>query len=355
MGLKTGARPPRPQHNTRSPFSSSRTNGTSTHRTPPPARKRQHTAAADEPPSKPPLSIPSTSPIPPTPSSSSHPALKGFLPLLVQLHSPSLSTTPVPSLHPSPARCLFYRAHRTTGPDDELDAARTLFVVNVPFHYTPACLSSLFSCFGHVDHSLILPSPHLPPPSVSPSPSPTPSPHPYYRSARVIFASPSSLTTALTTDLSSTLQPSPPLPPSFSPLLRELTQGYAASLPDVGGLEEAVDRFMDGWDRERREEEEERRRGKGRGGGEEGGEGEEEGWTVVRRKRRRGGEEGEEVAMEELRRREERKRAKQASVSFYRSAKREQRTAQLEDLRKRFDEDRAKVAAMKASRKFNPV
>ena len=261
----------------------------------------------------------------------------------MQLPSPTLphsTSSPPPSIHPSPARCLFYRAHRSTGPDDELQPSRTLFVVNVPSHYTPACLTTLFSCFGAVSHSLILPSPS------SSTLLPIPPPHPYYRSARVIFTSPTSLTTALTTDLSHTLQPPPPLPPTFTPLLQQLREAYAASLPDVEGLEEAVDGFMEGWDRERREEEQKRRRGEG--------EGEDEGWTVVRRKRRRAGdEEGEEVAMEELKRREERKRAKRSSVGFYRFAAREQRTEQLEELKRKFEEDKARIAARKANRTFN--
>ena len=149
----------------------------------------------------------------------------------------------------------------------------------------------------------------------------------------------------MTVDMTGVVQPAPPLP-SYTPLLDALREGYKGSLPDVGVLKGAIDRFMEVFDREGREAEMKRRRGENEG---------DDGWTVVRRKRGRG---AEAEAMEEVKRREERKRAKVANVKFYRFAKREEKEKQLGELKRKFEEDKRKVAAMKAaaaSRKFNPT
>ena len=221
-------------------------------------------------------------------------------------------------------------------------------MVNVPFLYTAAELSALFACFGDVDSAVILSSSLTLTAAAAETAVSSPSdifiaprPHPFYHSARVIYASARSVQLALSTDLSGAVQPSPPTPSAYVPLLRFLHLSYRASLPDVPAFRASIDRFMAAFDAERREED--RRRATGES---------EDGWTVVRRKRGRAADAD---AMEEIRRRAEKKRATTSNVDFYRFARREERARVVDDLKKRFDEDKRKVAQFKAARHFNPV
>ena len=320
--------------------------------------------------------LPSTTPassldsLPPQPSTD-FAQLKGFLPLPVRLHADSHPSSSASGSSP-PARYLYYRPHHPTSSDEDADipADRTLLVVNVPFYYTANELTELFSCFGEVETAVILSrsTQHSKPPlllapldqsvyetaAVSSGlevwqPDP---PHPYYRSARVMFTSATSLTTAtsLAHSIATSLQPH--IPPASSQLfgLPLLLAHYRRQRPSVDALRESVNRFMAAFDAQEKERVQQQRDAAHN-----------DGWTLVRSKRassRSSSSSSEDERVERLellKRKEEKKRAEVAGLGFYRFQGVEKKQGQLVELRRKFEEDKAKVAVMKANRKFKPL
>ena len=258
--------------------------------------------------------------------------LKGFLPLPVHLY-PDNHPFSTSSATP-PARYLYYRPHHPISSDEDADipADRTLLVVNVPFYYTANELSELFSCFGEVEEAAIISrsTQHKSPLLLAPldqsvyetaassaglnvwQPGP---PHPYYRSARVIFTSAKSLTTAtsLSQSISTSLQPHIPPPPTQPFGLPLLLAHYSRQRPPMAALRESVNRFMATFDQQEQDRAQAQQAAI-----------QDEGWTLVRTKRTArhsgsgsGGVEEERVErLEQLRRKEENKRAAVAGLGF---------------------------------------
>lgn len=105
-------------------------------------------------------------------------------------------------------RYLYYKSHSAAaGADDGLKAGCTLFVVNIPFHYTAEHLTQLFACFGSVEQVSFLQS-HL---SLRFDPAFTGAVEPssFYRSAHVVYEQEESHDMAIKTDLAKTPQQCP--------------------------------------------------------------------------------------------------------------------------------------------------
>ena len=294
--------------------------------------------------------------------------LKGFLPLPVQLY-PDSHRPSITDIVTTPTRYLYYRPHRPTADDDvDVPADRTLLVVNVPFYYTSGELSELFGCFGEVESAVILgrSTQHKPPVLLASldqsvyetaavmagldvwQPGP---PQPYYRSARVIFTSATSVTTAtsLSHSIADSIQPHIPPPPTQPLGLPLLLAHYSRQHPPVDKLRDSVNRFMAAFDAQEQQRAAEQRNTA-----------HDDGWTTVRTKRSgrlsaEGNEEDRLERLEQWKRREDKKRAAVTGLSFYRFQGAEKKQAHLVELRRKFGEDKAKVAAMRANRKFKPV
>lgn len=137
--------------------------------------------------------------------------------------SASAQPSPAPSAPSTPLiRYLYYKLHTvriggsSAAAEDENEAdesgARpgcTLFVVNIPFHYTSEHLTQLFSVFGSVSHVLFLQSHAASQLCIDVRAIGPVERSSYYRSAQVVYEEPSSATMACHTDLSQMPQQCP--------------------------------------------------------------------------------------------------------------------------------------------------
>lgn len=357
---------------------------------PTPTKRLSHTKSTSTTPSTTTTQPSAHTKLPPPPLTAGLSALKGFLPLPVQLYPDNDVSTVGGSS--AAARYVYYRAHHApmSASDEEaadVPADRTLLVVNVPYCWRSEEVSELFSCFGEVEQAVILnrsttttttttTQPHNRPPlllapldqSVYETAAVSAgldvwqpaAPHPYYCSARVIFTSATSLTTAtspsLSTSIATSLQPYIPPPPNQPAGLSLLLAHYSRQRPSVTTLRDSVNRFMAAFDTQQQQQQRALTQHNST----------DDGWTVVRSKRSSrltsgsmgGGGGSEEERMERLevlKRREDKKRAAVSGLTFYRFQGVERRQSQLVELRRRFEEDKTKVAAMKANRKFKPM
>lgn len=104
-------------------------------------------------------------------------------------------------------RYLYYKSHSGPVGDDDVRPGCTLFVVNIPFHYTAEHLTQLFACFGTVEQvsflqaSLVLQLDARRIGGVELNS--------FYRSAHVVFEEADSVAVAIKTDLSQSPQQCP--------------------------------------------------------------------------------------------------------------------------------------------------
>ena len=116
-------------------------------------------------------------------------------------HTASPSSSPL-------IRYLYYKSHSTAaGADDGLKPGCTLFVVNIPFHYTSEHLTQLFNCFGTVEQVSFLQAGLQLQFDMSRIGSVEPSS--FYRSAHIVYEEEESHDMAIKTDLSQTPQQCP--------------------------------------------------------------------------------------------------------------------------------------------------
>jgi hypothetical protein len=281
-------------------------------------------------------------------------------------------------------RFLYYKSHSSAvGADDGLKPGCTLFVVNLPFHYTAEHLVQLFGCFGAVEQVAFLQSNlvlHFDPTRVG-----AVEPSSFYRSAHVVYESADCVDVAVKTDLSRTPQQCPEeaedevnvgmksqsmrththdrntahgiaprsahsflsCPSSLFLLPSEWLSHYHSSHPLVSSLQLQVDKFMEGFDARSAQEKADARKGVHTDA---------DGWTMVKGTTR--GKKRQMMAVEEESQRAQERAAKKAKgnqvLHFYKHQEREEKKERLIQLREKFEQDKLKIAKMKQDRKFKP-
>ncbi|XP_023685704.2 ribosomal RNA-processing protein 7 homolog A [Paramormyrops kingsleyae] len=227
---------------------------------------------------------------------------------------------------------------------------RTLFVINIPPYCTEEVVHNLFTLFGEIqsvelmerpgatDHSELQLSKYF-----------RPAKKEGFSVAYIVFKKASSVKAAKSHPHNIPLVVSTEQQPIKVGLKKWIDQ-YRQSVAYPDKLQEAVDTYMQEYDR-RKEEESQQLKKEGDGDEEE----DDEGWVKVTR-----GTKGSkarphtETANRRTLQKEDKKRKRKELINFYAWQHRQTQREHIAELRKKFEEDKQRIALMRAQRKFRP-
>ncbi|CDQ76482.1 ribosomal RNA-processing protein 7 homolog A [Oncorhynchus mykiss] len=237
------------------------------------------------------------------------------------------------------------RAEKTT--QRPLD--RTLFVLNIPPYCSEGVIKELFSQFGPVQSVELREKPgsfeHSGPKLAKYF---TPAQKQGFRVGYIVFQKAISITAVKSHPHDVPLVVSTEQRPVWTGLQKWIHQ-YKQSFAQPDKLQEAVDTFMQDYDK-RKEEEAERQKEEAEEQLED-----EEGWVKVTR-----GKSGtktrphSEVSNQKALQKESRKRKRKELMNFYTWQHRNTQKEHIAELRKKFEEDKQRIALLRAQRKFRP-
>ncbi|XP_030649671.1 ribosomal RNA-processing protein 7 homolog A [Chanos chanos] len=226
---------------------------------------------------------------------------------------------------------------------------RTLFVLNIPPYCSQNVLKELFSRFGPVQSVELCEKP-----GASESTEPklskyfTPAEKEGFKVGYVVFKNASSVTAAASHPHDEPLIVCTEERPVRTGVQKWIHQ-YTHSFIPPDQLQEAVDSFMNDYDK-RKEEEEERQKREAEEQAED-----EEGWIKVTK-----GAKGakarphSEAANQRTLQKESKKKRRKELLNFYSWQHKNTQKQHIAELRKKFEEDKQKIALLRAQRKFRP-
>lgn len=225
---------------------------------------------------------------------------------------------------------------------------RTLFVLNIPPYCSESVVKGIFSTFGPVQSVELSEKPGPPEVENTLSKHFTPARRQCFKVGYIVFEDASSVTAAKSHPLKSPLLVSTgkkPVRVGLKKWIHEYTQSIVK--PDV--LQEAVDQFMNQYDKTKEEEAERLQKEA------EQEQEDEEGWVKVTK-----GGKGvkarphSEVANQKMLQKEDKKKRRKELLNFYSWQRRDTQREHIAQLRKKFEEDKQRIALLRAQRKFRP-
>lgn len=226
---------------------------------------------------------------------------------------------------------------------------RTLFAINIPPYCSEGILKDVFGQFGPVQSVELREKPgSLEHSGPKLSKYFTPTQKQGFKVGYIVFQDASSISAAKSHPLDVPLVVSTEERPVKIGLQKWIQQ-YSEAFVQSDKLQEAVDTFLQGYDK-RKEEEAERQKKEAEEQKED-----EEGWVkVTRGSRGAKARPHTEAANQKALQREKRKKKRKELINFYTWQHRNTQKEHIADLRKKFEEDKQRIALLRAQRKFRP-
>ncbi|XP_066531328.1 ribosomal RNA-processing protein 7 homolog A [Hoplias malabaricus] len=225
---------------------------------------------------------------------------------------------------------------------------RTLFVLNIPPYCSQSVVKEMFSQFGPVQSVELCEKPGSEPENTGLSKYFTPVPKKCFKVGYIVFKNASSVAAAKAHPFDSPLIVSTEEKPVLTGLKKWIYE-YRQSLVKPEALQDAVDEFMNKYDKTK-EEEATRLQMEAEQMQED-----EEGWVKVTKggKGVKARPHSEAANMRTLKK-EDKKKNRKELLNFYTWQRRDTQKEHIAQLRKKFEEDKQRIALLRAQRKFRP-